>query len=154
MRRYISFLFSGFLSTKREAWIQLFLALTAIGLLNYIVYVSVFLRFDMTEDNRYSISLPSKEIAKLIDDPITVTVYFSRGVNPQFTVFEEEVQAFLDEFRVYSNFNVEYIFVNPNESEELEIEAREQGIQPKLHNDRERDQIQQKTRLLWGYIFL
>lgn len=109
-------------------------------------------RADLTEDNRYTLSEVSRTIAEEIDDPITVTAYFSKDLPPNLELVREEFKSFLDEFRAYSGGNLEYEFINPNESDEMEGEAQQAGIQPLLINVRERDQMSQKRAYL-GAVF-
>lgn len=143
--------FTGFLKNRRESAIQLLLVV-GIAVTANILADELVLRFDLTEDNRYTLSGASRDIAESLDDPITVTAYFSENLPPQLTQAEDEFQNFLEEFRAYSGGNLEYEFINPNESDQAEQEAQQAGIRPVMIDVRERDQISQKRAYL-GAVF-
>ncbi|MGM0587849.1 MAG: GldG family protein [Bacteroidota bacterium] len=139
--------FEGFLANRKESVIQILLIVGSLVMLNYLAD-QLIVRFDLTEDNRYTLSEASEQIAEQVNDPITVTAYFSADLPPQLAQTEEEFRNFLEEFRAYSGNNLEYEFVNPNESEEMEQQAQQAGIRPVSIDVRERDQISQRRAYL------
>ncbi len=143
--------FSGFFKNKSEAIIQIVLIVGILIVANYIAN-SIFLQFDMTENNEYTLSKPSENIAKTLKDPVTVTAYFSSKLPPQLNRVKDQFKDFLDEFRSYSGDNLEYNFVDPSKDQSSEQKAQQAGIQPVLVNVRERDQVSQKRAYL-GAIF-
>jgi len=144
-------LFEGFLITKEEGLIQIGLVI-GIAVVLSIFANRLIWRADLTEDNRYTLSEPSERIAEQIEDPITVTAYFSEDLPPNLDLVRDEFRNFLDEFRAYSGGNLEYRFLNPNEDNQTEAEAQQAGIQPLLVNVRERDQVSQRRAYL-GAVF-
>ena len=143
--------FEGFLKNRRESTLQLLLVVGIVVAANILAEEMV-LRFDLTEDNRYTLSDASRDIAESLDDPVTVTAYFSENLPPQLSQAEDEFQNFLEEFRAYSGGNLEYEFINPNESDQAEQEAQQAGVRPVMIDVRERDQISQKRAYL-GAVF-
>lgn len=143
--------FKGFLQGKKEAAIQLLLV-TGIAVTANLLAEELVLRFDLTENNRYTLSQASRDIASDLQDPVTVTAYFSEDLPPQLNQARDELQNFLEEFRAWSDGNLEYEFVNPNESEQAEQQAQQAGIRPVTIDVRERDQISQKRAYL-GAVF-
>jgi len=143
--------FKGIFKDKKESTIQLFLIFGICITLNYLA-TNLIWRWDLTEDNKYTLSEASEYIAKSVEDPITVTAYFSQDLPPQLSVTKEQFKNFLDEFRAYSAGNLEYTFVNPNKSDETEQKAQQAGIRPVMIDVRERDQISQKRAYL-GAVF-
>lgn len=143
--------FTGFLQNRRETTIQLLLV-TGIAITANLLADEILLRFDLTEDNRYTLSEASRDIAESLDDPVSVTAYFSEDLPPQLSQAEGEFRNFLEEFRAYSEGNLEYEFTNPNESDQSEQEAQQAGIRPVTIDVRERDQISQK-RAYFGAVF-
>ncbi|MDX1671269.1 MAG: Gldg family protein [Balneolaceae bacterium] len=135
--------FKGFLKNRREARYQLLLVVGIAITLNLLAEELV-LRFDLTEDQRYTLSEASSDIAESLEDPVTVTAYFSEDLPPQLSQARDQFRNFLEEFRAYSDENLEYRFVNPNESEQTEQEAQQVGIQPVMIDVRERDQVSQR----------
>jgi len=144
-------LFQGIFQNRQETVIQVLLIIGIFGCINYLAD-KIFLRFDLTENNRYTLSDASRDIAAGISDPVTVTAYFSGDLPPQLAIAEDEFRNFLDEFRAVSGGNLEFRFLNPNESDQAEAEAQQAGIRPVMIDVRERDQISQKRAYL-GALF-
>ena len=143
--------FAGFLGNKREALLQLALIVGILVNLNVLSTQGVW-RFDWTADNRYTLSDASRTIARGLEDPVTVTAYFSDDLPPRFGRAEEQFRHLLEEFRAYAGGNLEYEFVNPNESDEAEQQAQQAGIRPVMIDVRERDQVTQQRAYL-GAVF-
>lgn len=143
--------FDGFFKNKKEITVQLLLLAGVLVTLNVLAEELV-VRFDLTEDNRYTLSKASETIAESLDDPVSVTAYFSADLPPQLAQVEDEFRNFLEEFRAHSDGNMEYEFVNPNEDEASEQKAQQAGIQPVMLDVRERDQVSQK-RAYFGAVF-
>ena len=143
--------FQGFLKDKKNATIQILL-IVGIAILANMLAKDLIIRFDLTANNRYTLSSASKDIAKSLDDPITVTAYFSKDLPPQLDRVKDELQNFLDEFRAYSGNKLEYHFVNPNKSKMDEKKAQQAGIRPVTLDVRKRDQVSQKRAYL-GAVF-
>jgi len=143
--------FDGFLQNKKESIFQIFLVIGCLFLLNYLVS-GVILRLDLTDNHEYTLSKPSKEIARTIKDPVTVTAYFSGQLPPRLTMVQDQFRNLLDEFRTYSGGNVEYKFINPNKNDQTEQKAQKAGIRPVMVDVRKRDQVSQKRAYL-GAIF-
>lgn len=143
--------FNGFLKNRRATALQLLL-IGGIAILANILAGELLIRFDLTADNRYTLSEPSREIARDLGDPVTVTAYFSESLPPQLAQTREQFRNFLEEFRAWSGDNLEFEFVNPNESAEGEQRARQAGIRPVTVDVRERDQLSQQ-RVYLGAVF-
>lgn len=143
--------FKGFLENKKEAGVQLLLLLGILIAANMLAN-EIVLRIDLTENNRYTLSQASEQIAESIQDPVTVTAYFSEDLPPQLSTAKDEFRNFLEEFRAYSDGNLEYQFVNPNEDEQSEKEAQQAGVRPVTLDVRKKDQISQKRAYL-GAVF-
>ncbi len=144
-------IFKGFLANRFEAIIQLFLLIGILVLINMLADRQI-LRLDLTDDKRYTLSDASKEIARNLDDPITITAYFSKNLPPQLERGKREFRNFLEEFRAHSGGFLEFRFIDPAESEDAEIRAQQAGVSPVLIDVRERDQISQQRAYL-GAVF-
>jgi gliding-associated putative ABC transporter substrate-binding component GldG len=143
--------FAGFLANRREAILQVLLIAGSLFALT--VTANQFLwRADLTENNRYTLAGASRDIARALDDPVTVTAYFTADLPARFGRTKEEFRALLQEFRAAAGGNVEYTFVNPNENDEAAREARRAGVRPITIDVRERDQMTQKRAYL-GAVF-
>ena len=80
-----------------------------------------FKRFDLTSENRYTLSETSKELAEKLDDIIYVKIYLEGKFPANYKRLRDETKEMLDEFRAYSNGNIEYEFINPSESADKKI---------------------------------
>ena len=105
-------------------------------------------RFDLTADKQYTLSDATKNILKNLEDPVTITAYFTEGLGPEFAKTRNDFSDMLLEYASLSNNMVDYEFINPNESEELEQGAQQNGIQPVLISVREKDQTKQQRAYL------
>ncbi len=111
-----------------------------------------FFRIDFTEDQRYTLSETTKDILNGINEPVTVTAYFSEGLQPQFDQLRKDFKDILAEYAVRSRHQVVYNFVNPNEDKDQEQKAVQAGIQTVMIQDREKDQATTKKAFMGAVI--
>lgn len=78
-------------------------------------------RFDFTEDQRYTLSKPAKEIIANINVPIFIDVFLEGDLPSEFRRLQTETKQLLEEFEAY-NPNLKFKFVNPSE-EKGDIES-------------------------------
>jgi gliding-associated putative ABC transporter substrate-binding component GldG len=143
--------FAGFLANRREAILQVLLIAGSLIALTYVATQFVW-RADLTENNRYTLASASHDVAQDLDDPVTVTAYFTDDLPARFGRTKEEFQALLQEFRAAADGNVEFTFVNPNEDDATAKEAQQAGVRPVTIDVRERNQMTQKRAYL-GAVF-
>ncbi len=129
------------------------LILAVLILVNFVSYYYYF-RVDLTENKIYSLSKASKDILKSLDEPVTVTAYFTEDLPPQLTKMRNDFKDMLIEYASVSGGNVVYEFINPNKDTKLEAEAFQAGIRPVIINAREKDQIKQQKVYLGAVIRL
>lgn len=106
-----------------------------------------FFRLDLTEDNQYTLSQATKDILKSLEDPVTVTAYFSEDLPADFAKTRRDFQDLLVEYSNLSKGMVDYEFISP-ETDEDKQGAAQNGIQPLLINVREKDQMSQKQAFM------
>lgn len=135
----------------------LIIGLIIVILVNYIGSFA-FERFDLTSEKRYTLSETSKELAENIDDIIYVKVYLEGDFPAPFKRLRDETKEMLDEFRAYSNGNLEYEFINPSESSDKKIrdeiykQLYKQGLRPTDLNTKTDDGFSNK--IIWpGAVF-
>ncbi|PCH98575.1 MAG: hypothetical protein COB85_01280 [Bacteroidetes bacterium] len=109
-------------------------------------------RLDFTADQRYTLSNATLNILESIDQPVTVSAYFSEDLPPHIVDVRNDFMDLLMEYVKRSNGQIVYEFINPNESEETEQQAQQQGITPVMVNIRERDQVKQQRIYLGAII--
>ncbi|MFS0489475.1 gliding motility-associated ABC transporter substrate-binding protein GldG [Leadbetterella byssophila] len=93
-------------------------------LLNIIGFFFYF-RLDLTEDKRYSISNPSKNLLRDLQEPVEVTVYLEGDQLPGgFERLRRAVKETLEEFRQYGGRYLSVKFVDPESGSDEEKKAR------------------------------
>jgi gliding-associated putative ABC transporter substrate-binding component GldG len=80
-----------------------------------IVTETVILRIDLTEDRRYTVSDPAKDIIRNLDDVIFIRIYLGGEMPVHIKKFRASVREKLDELRRVSKNNIQYDFRNPAE---------------------------------------
>ncbi len=109
--------------------------LTIVGFLLLLNFAGHFFfkRFDLTSDQRFTLSQTSLSIVKEIKDPMYVDVYLEGNFPGEFKKLQSETQNLLEEFKAY-NPNIIVQFVNPIEKEEerdrIIQSMMEQGMLP------------------------
>ena len=99
------------------------------GILALINFLSTrrFIRADLTEDKRYTISKATKNVLDTLDDIVTITAYFST-TPAEVARIRRDVRDVLDEYNAFSN-KLQIDFVNPADFEEAQKqELRFKGI--------------------------
>src|SRR5512137_704798 len=87
-------------------------------------------RIDLTEGREYTLSKATRDILKNLEKPVTVTAYFSKDLPPNIGNVSGSLKDMLIEYSNRSGGMVVYRFVNPNENENIEAEAVNNGIRP------------------------
>ncbi|MCF8304131.1 MAG: gliding motility-associated ABC transporter substrate-binding protein GldG [Bacteroidales bacterium] len=119
---------------KRENIFQLLLSIVIIILLN-VIGSYWYTRFDLTSENRYSLSDATKEMVEELDDIVYFKVYLEGEFPAGFKRLRNETREMLNEFRAYNN-NIQYEFIDPS-AQDTEEERRKvyeqlvrQGLNP------------------------
>jgi len=137
--------------TKRKIQISIAFVIGIIVLVNFISD-KYFVRLDFTEDQRYSLSDATETILNDLDNPVTVTAYFSEDLPPDVAKVRRDFRDLLVEYSNRSGGDVVYEFVNPNEDQQTEAQAQQGGIQPIMINVREKDQMKQQRAYLGAIV--
>ena len=80
--------------------------------------------------------------------------YFSKDIPSQLIKTRNDFREMLVEYGKISGQMVVYEFISPNEDEELEREAMQNGIQPVVINVREKDQMKQQRAYMGAVLSL
>lgn len=93
----------------------------------------IFKRFDLTQDQRYTLSETTKKIIDGVDSPLIIDVFLEGNFPGEFKKLQNETRQLLEEFSAY-NSNISFQFVNPIEKEEERMETMkkfyEKGMMP------------------------
>ena len=138
---------------KSALYTSVFLIVGILILTNMLAH-DYFLRLDFTEDQRYTLSEATRSILNELEEPVTITAYFSEDLPPDIAKTKDDFQDLLVEYNNASDDQVVYEFTNPNESEEAEQAAMQAGISPVLVNVRDKDQVSQKRAYLGAVVRL
>ncbi len=102
-------------------------------------------RADLTSDKRHTLSDQTKEVLAGLEDDIYFQVYLDGDMPVGFKKLKRSVKAMLDEFRMYSDRKVDYLFINPSEADDesernkYQLSLVEKGLVPVtvMDNDEE-----------------
>ncbi len=96
-----------------NGWLQLLLAVAGIIL---VISGSSFLRlrYDLTEDKRFTLSQPTKNILSHLKNDIYVQVYLDGEIPIPLKRLKRSVSEMLDEFRIASGRKIDFEFINPS----------------------------------------
>lgn len=131
------------MKNKKSITTQVLLIIAVLVVLNFLSD-KFFVRLDFTADQRYTLSEASKNILNSLEEPVTVTAYFTEDLPPDLAVTRSDFKDLLTEYASISNGLVLYEFINPNADPESEQKAAQAGVQPVLVTSREKDEATQK----------
>ncbi|MDQ1770717.1 gliding motility-associated ABC transporter substrate-binding protein GldG [Labilibaculum sp. A4] len=90
-----------------------------ISLLALVIVIQVlqmyFFRLDLTSEKRYSLSDNTKELVSHLEKDLYFEVYLSGDLPYGFTKLQKACLEMIDEFSSYSNVNILYSLINPND---------------------------------------
>ncbi|HUX59309.1 MAG TPA: gliding motility-associated ABC transporter substrate-binding protein GldG [Bacteroidales bacterium] len=99
---------------KLRSWLQFLTAVAAI-----ILFASVSslirVRIDLTEDKRFTLSEPTRNVLSDIKNDIFIQVYLDGEIPIPLKRLKRSVGEMLDEFRIASGRKIDYEFINPSE---------------------------------------
>ncbi len=72
-----------------------------------------FFRIDLTEEGRYTIKQPTKDILRSLDDDVHIEVFLEGDLNAGFQRLQRSIRELLDEFKIASDNKIQYTFTNP-----------------------------------------
>ncbi|MBZ4418466.1 GldG family protein [Myxococcus sp. RHSTA-1-4] len=77
-------------------------------------------RFDATRDEIYTLAQSSRETMEKLEDPVTVTAYFTDDLPPPYSSNARYVRDLLEEFRAASRGRLSFEFLDPMTQETAE----------------------------------
>lgn len=100
---------------KNRVWIEALLGIAVFVLLAYIS-TFVFVRFDLTEEKRHTLSPTTINLVESLDDVVYVKVYLEGDFPADYQRLSRAIKEKLDEMRAYAGDNIQYEFINPSAS--------------------------------------
>lgn len=73
-----------------------------------------FFRIDLTEEKRFSIKEPTRKMLGELDDKVYVEVFLEGELNSSFRRLQKSIRETLEEFRIYSDDKIQFVFTDPN----------------------------------------
>jgi gliding-associated putative ABC transporter substrate-binding component GldG len=121
---------------KRKHLLQFFWGIAILLIVNVLAN-QYFLRWDLTEEGRYSISPATKNILQNLDQEVYIKVYLEGDFPPGFKRLQKTVQETLDEFKIYGGTKLKFRFIDPSlqgkdakDQQNFYKELVQKGIQP------------------------
>jgi gliding-associated putative ABC transporter substrate-binding component GldG len=137
-------------SRKKVLYIVLMVS-GVVVLLNYLS-TQFFFRLDFTEDKRFTLSHATKNILKNLDEPVTVTAYFSGKLPPELEQVKRDFRDMLIEYTNRSKGMVAYEFIDPMKDEKLKSQAAQAGVQQMQVQVNEKDEVKAQVAYMGASI--
>ena len=128
---------------KQDRGISILLVFGIIAVI-FLLSRQYFVRLDLTEDKQFTMSKATRNILHNLEEPVTVKAYFSEKLRPELAQVQSDFQNLLIEYNNISKGKLDYQFIDPAKTPELEQQAVQSGIQPRLVNVREKDEVSQQ----------
>ena len=106
------------------------LLVIAIVWVGFLIIDGVFVRWDLTEDSRFTISEASHKLAAELEDPLTIRVYMSENVPPRIQPLQRQVIDILSEYEASSGGKIKVERYDPDNSRTAQNEAKNYNIVP------------------------
>ncbi|MDG2449360.1 MAG: GldG family protein, partial [Saprospiraceae bacterium] len=128
------------------------LLLAGILLLINLLSRQFFFRIDATKDKQYTLSSATKNILKDMEEPVSITAYFTKDLPAQYAKNYTDLRDLLIEYNTRSGGMLDYEFIDPEGNDEIKQEAMQNGIAPLLINVREKDKVVQKNAFMGAIV--
>ena len=116
---------------RLRSWLQFFSVVAGVILLASASSL-VRLRLDLTEDNRYTLSKPTRKVLSGVKNDIYIQVYLDGDIPIPLKRLKRSVGDMLDEFRIASGRKIDFEYINPSEGKDSKLrEAQYQALENK-----------------------
>tara|TARA_R110002111_G_scaffold145824_2_gene212437 strand:+ start:7831 stop:9498 length:1668 start_codon:yes stop_codon:yes gene_type:complete len=133
----------------------IYTALVIVGLflVNFIAS-KVYQRFDLTKDNRYTLSETSKSLINNLDSPLIIDVFLEGDFPLEFRLLQTEVKQIIDEFQLEAK-QIFINYINPIEDETTRKrnieELSNSGLEPYINTDNSTGKVTQEIIFPWAF---
>lgn len=110
---------------------------------------TIFTRFDLTQDKRYTLSEASKSTVGDVNSPIIIDVFLKGNFPSDYKRLAAETEQLLEEFSAY-NSNIKYKFIDPIEEGAEEFLMNQVGLQPKYITEEATNKISRERVFPWA----
>ncbi len=139
---------------KRSFFLKVLAGLIAVLAINWMAQM-VYARWDLTEDQRFTLSPPSKEAASSLQSAVIVEVLLDGELPSEFARLRQETRLLLEQ---YSQVNplIKYTFQDPVAGEESNPETLQQlqamGLKPASVTVEENNKVSQEVVFPWALV--
>ena len=115
---------------------------------------SVFKRFDLTKDKRYTLSKTTKDIVDSVDTPLIIDVFLEGNLPSEFKLLQTEIKQLIEEFQTINPLvKVNYIdpLADETNRENIVRELTKTGLEPYVNSKKVNGKITQELLFPWGF---
>ncbi|WP_109852360.1 gliding motility-associated ABC transporter substrate-binding protein GldG [Aquimarina sp. AU58] len=116
---------------------------------------SLYNRFDLTQDGRFTLSEATESLVKEAAAPVVIDVLLEGNFPSEFRRLQSETKQILEEFNVI-NPNIQHIFTNPLEEEEIRAqtitELQKFGLTPMEVSVQQNGKTETETLVPWAIL--
>ncbi len=138
---------------KKQVVLLLLLPFSLIVINIFSARIGLYQRFDLTSDNRYTLSEEALNTVNEVNSPILVDVFLEGDFPSEFRRLKSETKQILEEFSS-SNNNIKFNFINPIDDDanrERDIQQlTERGLTPLQLNVQESGKSSQELIFPWA----
>jgi len=132
---------------RNKSYINIVIVLIMLVLINF-VSIYVYKRFDLTNDNRYTLSDTTIELVEGIEEPLQIKVYLQGDFPAEFKRLQIETNQFLTELSEINDL-VQFRFINPVSSSKDLIKK---GLQPSRLTVEEDGKLSEAIIFPWAIV--
>lgn len=115
---------------------------------------TVYQRFDLTKDHRYTLSETSKSLISDLDSPLIIDVFLEGDFPSEFRLLQTEVKQIIEEFQLETN-QIFVNYINPIEDETTRArnieELTKSGLEPYINTDNSTGKVTQEIIFPWAF---
>jgi gliding-associated putative ABC transporter substrate-binding component GldG len=108
---------AGTKGIKLKSWLQFLTVVSGIILVS-VVSSFLRLRYDLTEDKRFTLSESTRHVLSNLKNDIYIQVYLDGEIPIPLKRLKRSVIEMLDEFRIASGRKIDYEFINPSDGKD------------------------------------
>ncbi|AXG71063.1 ABC-type uncharacterized transport system [Kordia sp. SMS9] len=134
---------------KKEIPIPVKIVFVFVGLiLLNMIASSVFARFDLTKDKRYTLSEAAKNTVKSVNSPVSITIFLKGDIPTEYKRLASETEQLLEEFAAY-NDNIEYEFVDPIKDDAIDF-LKKEDLKPRYITEEIANKVSREVVYPWA----
>jgi gliding-associated putative ABC transporter substrate-binding component GldG len=134
---------------KKELHISVKIGLVLLGLIILnVISGSIFTRFDLTQDKRYTLSEASKSTLATVNSPMIITVFLKGDLPSEYKRLADETEQLLEEFATH-NGNIVYNFVDPIAENDIDYLTQNQ-MQPRYITEEIANRVSREVVYPWA----